>query len=78
MEFVFYFTDADMHIELMLEPQYQFLASTSPPLLVVSFPSAVLIVATAVLGFGVPYVGISLFRPRKTMLGQLVLGLRSS
>ena len=77
VQFVFYFGDGDLHVDLRLEPQYQFLANSGAPVVAISYPTAQLLVASEVLGFGLSYVGVSVFRPQKTILGQVVLRLRS-
>lgn len=76
VEFVFYFGDGDLHIDLRLDPGYQYLANTGPPLVSISYPSAFLIVELTTASFTLAYIGISILRPRNTILGKLVLGLR--
>lgn len=77
VQFVFYLGDGDLHIDLRLDSQYQSLANTGPPLVGISYPTAQLLVVAAVLGFGFPYIGISMLHPRKTLLGKVFMRLRS-
>ncbi len=71
VRFVFQFSDGDWHIDLRLDPTYQYLANGQPPLVEVSYPAAVTLVSAVLLGFGIPYLGVSIEKPRQTFLGRL-------
>lgn len=75
VEFVFSFGDGDIHIDLLLEAQYQYLAKTGAPLLTLSYPTAVLLTGVSAAGFGLFYGAISLVHPRRTLVGRLILRL---
>ncbi len=75
VKFVFTFSDGDIHVDLLLDQQYQYLAKSSPPLLAVSYPFAVLLTLSSILTFGLPYGVVSAVWPRRTLAGRLVLRL---
>ncbi len=66
-----YARDGDLHLDLLLDPEYQILAITGPPLMSLSYPTALLLLATTSLGFGPTYLGVSITSPKRTMLGRL-------
>ncbi len=75
VEFTFYFGDGDLHIDLRLDPEYQYLANTGPPIVAISYPEALLLVGVTTASCTLSYVGVSLVRPQKTVLGKLILRL---
>lgn len=66
-----YAEDGDYHLDLLLDPEYQSLANSGPPLIQLSYPSSILLISTTSLGFAVTYIGVSIIRPAKTVLGRL-------
>src|SRR5437867_2149095 len=67
-----YAEDGDHHLDLLLDSEYQTLSNAGPPLIQLSYPTAVLLASTTTLGFAVMYTGVSIKHPKKTVLGRLL------
>ncbi len=78
VQFIFVFSDGDIHLDLLLDSQYQYLANTGPPLLTIAFPTAVVLLALSTAGFGTSYAWVSVIKPRRTLAGQIILKLLGS
>jgi len=73
VRFVFVYADGDLHLDLELSPSDQYLANGGLPLVALSYPIALTLVALTTAVQGGLYLGASFLCPHETLLGRVWL-----